>query len=99
MKSLPLAIAEVILFEPKVFGDDRGFFFESFNQRQFEKAVGKQVSFVQDNHSHSTKNVLRGVERCIRWDGPEIGIIWPIDALPLVSERQNRHQHRQRGSV
>ena len=56
-----LAIPEVILFEPKVFGDDRGFFFESFNQRNFEEAVGKKVSFVQDNHSRSVKNVLRGL--------------------------------------
>jgi dTDP-4-dehydrorhamnose 3,5-epimerase len=56
-----LAIPEVILFEPKVFGDDRGFFFESFNQRSFEDAVGKKVNFVQDNHSRSVKNVLRGL--------------------------------------
>ena len=61
MKATPLAIPDVILFEPKVFGDDRGFFFESFNQKQFETAVGKQVSFVQDNHSRSAKNVLRGL--------------------------------------
>ena len=61
MKSIPLAIPEVILFEPKVFGDDRGFFFESFNQRQFEEAVGKEVRFVQDNHSRSARNVLRGL--------------------------------------
>jgi len=56
-----LAIPEVILFEPKVFGDERGFFFESFNQRSFEEAIGKKVSFVQDNHSRSAKNVLRGL--------------------------------------
>ena len=61
MKFARLAIPEVILFEPKVFGDDRGFFFESFNQRNFEEAVGKKVSFVQDNHSRSVKNVLRGL--------------------------------------
>ena len=61
MKFTPLAIPEVIIFEPKVFGDERGFFFESFNQRQFEEAVGEQVSFVQDNHSRSAKNVLRGL--------------------------------------
>ncbi|MDO8262470.1 MAG: dTDP-4-dehydrorhamnose 3,5-epimerase [Gallionella sp.] len=165
MKFTPLIIPDVILFEPKVYGDDRGFFFESFNQRQFEEAVGKKVNFVQDNHSRSAKNVLRGLhyqtqqpqgklvrvvqgevfdvavdirkdsptfgkwvgeilssenkkqiwipegfahgfvalsdtaeflykttdywapafERCIRWDDPEIGITWPIEALPLVS--------------
>lgn len=55
------AIPDVLIIEPKVFGDDRGFFFESFNQRQFEQAVGHSVSFVQDNHSRSVKNVLRGL--------------------------------------
>ena len=61
MKFTRLAIPDVILFEPKVFGDERGFFFESFNQRTFEQAVGNPVSFVQDNHSKSAKNVLRGL--------------------------------------
>lgn len=61
MKATPLAISDVILFEPKIFGDERGFFYESFNQRQFEEAVGRSVSFVQDNHSRSVKNVLRGL--------------------------------------
>ena len=61
MKTTPLAIPDVILFEPNVFGDDRGFFFESFNQAKFEVAIGRPVSFVQDNHSRSVKNVLRGL--------------------------------------
>jgi len=61
MKSTPLIIPEVILIEPQVFGDDRGFFFESFNQAKFESAIGRQVQFVQDNHSRSSKNVLRGL--------------------------------------
>ncbi len=61
MNATPLAIPEVILFEPKVFGDDRGFFFESFNQARFDAAVGRSVSFVQDNHSRSVRNVLRGL--------------------------------------
>ncbi|WP_057380451.1 dTDP-4-dehydrorhamnose 3,5-epimerase [Pseudomonas aeruginosa] len=61
MKATPLAIPDVILLEPKVFGDDRGFFFESFNHRRFEEAIGKPVTFVQDNHSRSVKNVLRGL--------------------------------------
>lgn len=61
MKATPLAIPEVVLFEPRVFGDARGFFFESFNQRVFDDAVGKAVSFVQDNHSRSAKGVLRGL--------------------------------------
>lgn len=66
MKATPLAIPEVILIEPKVFGDDRGFFFESFNQAKFEAAIGRQVAFVQDNHSRSVKNVLRGLHYQIR---------------------------------
>jgi dTDP-4-dehydrorhamnose 3,5-epimerase len=61
MKAIPQSIPEVILFEPKVFGDDRGFFFESFNQKTFEEAVGRSVSFVQDNHSRSARHVLRGL--------------------------------------
>lgn len=54
-------IPDVLIFEPKVFGDDRGFFFESFSQKVFEEAVGRKVEFVQDNHSKSSKGVLRGL--------------------------------------
>ena len=61
MNVTPLAIPEVLLIEPKVFGDERGFFFESFNQRAFNEAAGLDVNFVQDNHSKSVKNVLRGL--------------------------------------
>ena len=61
MKATPLAIPDVVLIEPNVFGDERGFFFESFNQRQFNAAIGYDVEFVQDNHSRSVKNVLRGL--------------------------------------
>lgn len=61
MKATHLAIKEVVLFEPKVFGDERGFFFESFNHRQFEEAIGRPIVFVQDNHSRSSKGVLRGL--------------------------------------
>ena len=61
MKATPLAIPDVFLIEPQVFGDDRGFFFESFNHAAFEKAIGRRVSFVQDNHSKSVKDVLRGL--------------------------------------
>lgn len=61
MKATPQSIPEVILFEPKVFGDERGFFFESFNHARFEEAVGRPVRFVQDNHSKSIKGVLRGL--------------------------------------
>jgi dTDP-4-dehydrorhamnose 3,5-epimerase len=66
MKATPLAIPDVILLEPDVYGDDRGFFFESFNQRRFEEIVGRKVNFVQDNHSRSAKNVLRGLHYQIR---------------------------------
>jgi dTDP-4-dehydrorhamnose 3,5-epimerase len=61
MKITPTAIEGVLIIEPKVFGDERGFFFESFNQRAFNEAVGHTVDFVQDNHSRSAKGVLRGL--------------------------------------
>lgn len=61
MKATPTAIPDVIVLEPKVFGDERGFFFESYNQRAFRDATGLDVDFVQDNHSKSAKNVLRGL--------------------------------------
>lgn len=66
MQATKLSIPEVILFEPRVFGDARGFFFESFNSRLFEQATGLQRTFVQDNHSRSVKNVLRGLHYQIR---------------------------------
>lgn len=61
MKAIPTAIPAVLIIEPKVFGDARGFFFESFNQRAFSQATGLNVNFVQDNHSRSAKGVLRGL--------------------------------------
>ena len=61
MNTTPLAIPDVILIEPKVFGDERGFFFESFNQQAFNQATGLSPVFVQDNHSRSTRGVLRGL--------------------------------------
>jgi dTDP-4-dehydrorhamnose 3,5-epimerase len=57
----PTDLPEVLILEPKVFGDDRGFFFESFNQKDFQQATGLDVNFVQDNHSKSTQGVLRGL--------------------------------------
>lgn len=168
MLATPTAIPEVIILEPKVFGDDRGFFFESFNAKAFGEATGLDVSFVQDNHSKSVKNVLRGLhyqlppkaqgklvrvvqgevfdvavdirkgsktfgewvgvhlsaenkmqfwippgfahgfltlsdeaeflykttdyyspahERCIRWDDPDIGVAWPLEAAPVLSAK------------
>ncbi|CAN7217316.1 dTDP-4-dehydrorhamnose 3,5-epimerase [Variovorax paradoxus] len=61
MKATPTAIPEVLVIEPKVFGDARGFFYESFNGKAFDEAVGRHVEFVQDNHSRSAKGVLRGL--------------------------------------
>lgn len=66
MQAIQTAIAEVLIFEPKVFGDDRGFFYESFNQRVFEQATGQRFDFVQDNHSKSARSVLRGLHYQIR---------------------------------
>ena len=57
----PSALPEVLLIEPKVFESDRGFFFESFNQRDFAQATGLDLQFVQDNHSRSVTGVLRGL--------------------------------------
>ena len=61
MKVTPLNIPDVLVIEPQVFGDGRGFFFESFNQKKFEEVIGKKINFVQDNHSKSIKGVLRGL--------------------------------------
>lgn len=61
MQATRLSIPDIILFTPKVFGDDRGFFYESFNQQTFEELTGLKRSFVQDNHSKSQKGVLRGL--------------------------------------
>lgn len=61
MKTTATEIPDVLLIEPKVFGDSRGFFFESFNQQAFSEKSGVEVNFVQDNHSRSSKNVLRGL--------------------------------------
>lgn len=61
MKVTKTQLEGVLILEPKVFGDERGFFMESFNQRVFDEAVGQHVEFVQDNHSRSTKGVLRGL--------------------------------------
>lgn len=61
MQIVKTAIPEVLIIEPQVFGDERGFFFESFNQQKFEQLTGVKTEFVQDNHSRSAKNVLRGL--------------------------------------
>lgn len=61
MKAIKTAIPDVVIIEPKIFGDERGFFFESYNQRQFEELTGSTLPFVQDNHSRSARGVLRGL--------------------------------------
>jgi dTDP-4-dehydrorhamnose 3,5-epimerase len=61
MQAIQTEIPDVLIIEPKVFGDTRGFFYESYNQKKFEQLVGRKVNFVQDNHSRSAQNVLRGL--------------------------------------
>lgn len=67
MKVTPTVIADVLIIEPKIFGDARGFFFESFNQQAFDNATGTRHQFVQDNHSRSTRGVLRGLHYQIKY--------------------------------
>jgi dTDP-4-dehydrorhamnose 3,5-epimerase len=170
MKITATAIPEVLLVEPTVFGDDRGFFYESFNAREWQELTGLDTRFVQDNHSRSAKDVLRGIhyqiqqpqgklvrvvlgevfdvavdlrkesttfgqwvgehlsaenkrslwvpegfghgflvlsevaeflyrttdfyapehERCIAWNDPEVGVQWPIEGQPLLSEKDGK---------
>lgn len=170
MKITPSSLPEVLLIEPRVYGDERGFFFESYNEHGFAEATGLDIRFVQDNHSRSARNVLRGLhyqirqpqgklirviagaifdvavdlrrssptfgqwtgtvlsaenrhmlwipagfghgfvvtsdsaevlykttdywapahERCIAWNDPEIGIHWPLQATPVVSEKDRK---------
>jgi len=66
MKVLPTSIPEVLVVEPLVFGDERGFFFESYNERQWQEKTGLNLRFVQHNHSRSARNVLRGLHYQIR---------------------------------
>ena len=66
MKVVATAIPDVLILEPKVFGDERGFFFESFNARKFAELTGVKTEFVQDNHSRSARNVLRGLHYQIK---------------------------------
>lgn len=66
MNVIKTEIPDVLILEPKVFGDERGFFFESFNSREFEQATGLKRNFVQDNHSRSMKGVLRGLHYQIK---------------------------------
>ena len=83
MKVLPTAIPEVLLLEPRVFSDPRGFFFESYNRRSFRDATGLDVEFVQDNQSFSVRNVLRGLHYQVRQPQGKLvrvtaGEIWDV---------------------
>jgi dTDP-4-dehydrorhamnose 3,5-epimerase len=83
MKIYPTDLPEVVLLEPQVFGDARGFFFESYNQRVFAQAVGAEVTFVQDNHSRSAQGVLRGLHYQIQQTQGKLvrvlrGAIWDV---------------------
>ncbi len=83
MKVTATAIPEVLLLEPKVFGDERGFFLESYNRRAFREATGLDPEFVQDNHSRSAKNVLRGLHYQVRQPQGKLvrvtaGTIWDV---------------------
>ncbi len=83
MRAVPAEIPEVLVLEPKVFSDARGFFFESHNRKAFAQATGLDIEFVQDNHSRSSKNVLRGLHYQIRQPQGKLvrvtaGEIWDV---------------------
>ena len=76
MKVTPTALPGVLLLEPRVFGDDRGFFLESWNAQTFREATGVDATFVQDNHSYSTRNVLRGIHyQVVRPQGKLVRVV------------------------
>lgn len=90
MQVVHTTIPDLLIIEPKVFGDDRGFFYESFNQRRFTELTGVTDTFVQDNHSKSARNVLRGLHYQIRQPQGKLvrviaGEVWDI----AVDIRQN----------
>ena len=83
MKATRLTIPDVVLIEPKVFGDARGFFFESFNQKAFNEATGTHFQFVQDNHSRSGRGVLRGLHYQVQQPQGKLvrvvrGAVWDV---------------------
>ena len=83
MKATPTPLPGVLLIEPRVFGDERGYFFESWNQRAFDEAVGERVTFVQDNHSRSARGVLRGLHYQLRQPQGKLvrvvaGSVWDV---------------------
>ena len=83
MKITSTAIEDVLIIEPKLFSDDRGFFLESWNQKKFNQAVGEEITFVQDNHSHSTKGILRGLHYQLQYPQGKLvrvvaGTVWDV---------------------
>ena len=84
MKVTPTSIPDVLVIEPKVFGDERGFFYESFNQKAFNDATGLKLNFVQDNHSRSERGVLRGLHYQIQQPQGKLG---RVVALKMIAER------------
>lgn len=77
MNVIATEIPDVLILEPKLFGDERGFFMESFNQKLFDEAVGRHVEFVQDNHSRSAKGVLRGLHyQVLQPQGKLVRVTW-----------------------
>ena len=87
MKIIASDLPEVLIVEPKVFGDQRGFFYESFNQKVWEETTGIKKRFVQDNHSRSTKGVLRGLHYQIRQ--PQ-GKLVQVSSCILTKYRQEK---------
>jgi dTDP-4-dehydrorhamnose 3,5-epimerase len=76
MKATPTELTEVLILEPHVFADDRGYFFESWNERSFSQATGMDVRFVQDNHSNSRRSVLRGIHyQVVRPQGKLVRVV------------------------
>lgn len=76
MKAIPTELPEVLILEPSVFADDRGYFFESWNERNFVQATGVDIRFVQDNHSYSRRNVLRGIHyQVVRPQGKLVRVV------------------------
>jgi dTDP-4-dehydrorhamnose 3,5-epimerase len=97
MKATPTAIPEVLVLEPKIFGDERGFFFESYNKRAFKAATGLDVDFVQDNHSKSRRNVLRGLHYQVEKPQGKLvrvtqGSVWDV-AVDIRKGRPTYGQH------
>ncbi len=92
MKAAPATIADVLIIEPRVFGDDRGFFFESFNGNAFNKLIGKNVDFVQDNHSCSRKNVLRGLHYQIKQAQGKLVRVVAGEALDIAVDIRKHSQ-------